>query len=118
MKSIYEIISEALDKELSEAYGYPLNEMTQSKKEAILKLNSLEDTYFEHICKIVLYNNSTGNLYHWVGEIAQCLFEINNIKIKPDNKNLSEQILNDEFFMATGDSAEECGFHLIRVSKK
>lgn len=114
MKNIYEIIAESLDRELD----LPLNEMAQSKKAAILELNYLEDTYFEHICKIVLYDNSTRNLYHWVGEVAQCLSEINDIKIEPDNKKISEQLLRDEFFLANGDSASECGFHLVRVSKK
>ncbi len=117
MKSVYQLIARSLDRELGETYGWPLNEMAQSKKEAILRVNRLEDTYLEHMCKVVLYQNSTGNLHRWLGEIAQCLCEVNSITTKPDNKKLDAHTLHCNLFMATGDSVEECGFHIQRVAE-
>lgn len=117
MKDVYQLIAESLDEELGASSGEPLTEMAQSRKEAILKVSRLEGTYLEHICKVVLYRNSTGNLHHWLGEIAQCLADINNIKVKPGDKKLDAYTLQCNLFMATGDSVEECGFHIKRVAE-
>lgn len=110
---IYKLIADSLDREL----GLPLTEMSQSRKEAILKLNSLEDTYLEHICKIAMCGNSTGNMYHWIGEVAQCLFDANDTRLKQGGK-LEKEIISAEFLMATGDSFNECKPCIERVCKK
>lgn len=118
MKNIYELISEALDKELAEAYGYPLNEMAQDRKGALLTLEHLEDTYFEHLCKAVLYKNSTNNLYHWLGEIAQCLSDVNNIILKLSNNKLDPETIEAKFLLARGDSLREYEIHIDILKKR
>ena len=79
-----------------------LNEMAISRQQALSVVDSYVVEYSNHLLKCIIFKNTTNTLNHWISEISNYFNEINNIKIKPDNKKMREDYLYDYFFLASG----------------
>lgn len=71
------------------------------------RLNNNAKQYFYHLFKCIIFEDSTGDLYHWEQEIANYLNIINNIKIKSNNGKPSVKFYEDNFFYYFGDEAKD-----------
>lgn len=74
----------------------PLFEMAMRRKDAIRKVSELEHKINEHIIKSLIFNSQAQN--HWYSELDSWLYKINELEIKPNNDNLSFEILFQELF--------------------
>ena len=83
-----------------------LNEMAFSRDVAINKIKNYVDVYAEHLFKIIIYGDSTNNLWHWIDEVADKLYNIHTIKLKGGNK-FDPKFYEDEFLLAYGDCEED-----------
>lgn len=115
MSNIYNLLDEHLIKEFGPG---PLTEMAESRKKALLELNHLEEEYFNHLCKCIIYENITNDFNHWCDEIAQKLYNAGKLKLKPDNKKLESKYYESEFLLSSGDSPEEFKPHIERAFKQ
>lgn len=88
-----------------------LNEMAMSRQQALSIVDSYVVEYSNHLLKCIIFKNNTNNLNHWVNEIANYFDDINNIRIKPDNKKVREDYLYNYFFLASGDIEDD--YYLI-----
>ena len=84
-----------------------LNEMAVFRAVAIDKIGAESVQYYKHVLKIIIYGDSTGNLYHWAGEVAQCLSKVNDIIVKPTGKKLKPQDYLDCFLLGAGDTVTD-----------
>lgn len=84
-----------------------LNEMAISRQQALSVVDSYVVEYSNHLLKCIIFKNTTNTLNHWISEISNYFNEINNIKIKPDNKKMREDYLYDYFFLASGDVEDD-----------
>ena len=73
------------------------------KAEKILKKNA--ETLQRHILKCVVYEDSTGNLKHWVeDEISEYLSIANDVVLKPDSKKCKPKFYEETLFSFIGDA--------------
>jgi len=96
----------------------PIFGMSMSRMDAIKRLTSYSNVLAEHILKIGLYGNQTGNLEHWAEEVANYLYISNAITIKPTGKKLVRQIYDDRLFGTIGDSDADVRANLYNLSVK
>lgn len=62
-----------------------LFEMAKSRRDAKDKITSLSPQLFDHLIKLFVFN-SPENKQHWITEINTWLWQIDKVKLKPDNK--------------------------------
>jgi hypothetical protein len=67
-----------------------LFEMAFERKDAIRKLDNLSYEVSQHLLKLIVFNNS-NNFDHWLGELNGWLNQIDDIRLKPNNKKLREE---------------------------
>ena len=78
--------------------------MSLPRKRALIQAGSYAETIIYHIIKILAYHEIRENdVNHWIDEIADCLYEVDQITIKPKNNKLKEDDLMDTTFSAMGD---------------
>ena len=81
----------------------PLFEMARSRKKVIELIEGLQTIYEEHLLKCVIYGNSTDNVWHWAGEVAEVLVQVNGMKAKTSSGKLSSQDYIDNLLLASGE---------------
>jgi hypothetical protein len=67
-----------------------LFEMAYERKHALNRLDSLSHQISTHILKLIIFNNSS-NFNHWLGELNSWLNQVDDIRLKPNNKKLNKQ---------------------------
>ena len=67
-----------------------LFEMAFERKDAIRKLDNLSYEVSQHLLKLIIFNNS-NNFDHLLGELNGWLNQIDDIRLKPNNKKLREE---------------------------
>ena len=67
-----------------------LFEMAFERKDAIKKLDNLSYEISIHLLKLIVFNNS-NNFNHWLGELNSWLNQVDDIRLKPNNKKLKEE---------------------------
>ena len=80
-----------------------LFEMARSRKKVIELIEGLQTVYEEHLLRCVIYGNSTGNVWHWAGEVAEVLVQVNSMKAKTSSGKLSSQDYIDNLLLASGE---------------
>lgn len=81
-----------------------LSEMAVYKSVVLDKIGAEGVQYYKHILKMLLFKDTTGNLHHWAGEVAECLYKVNNIIVNPTERKLKPQDYLDCFLLGAGDS--------------
>lgn len=84
-----------------------LHEMVMPIAAAKQKIIDLSYEYVEHLMKIVIFGDSTNDLYHWEQEIANFISQVNDIIIKPNSKKLTTEFYRDYFFLGQGDNLSD-----------
>lgn len=101
---------------------FPIYCMATPRAKAISLMQGLEDEINEHIIKAIVYENTTGNLEHWIEEIAEWLYQIDQIEVKPHSKKLREKDYCNNAFGCFGDAVSDAGVYLtsfrVNTAKK
>jgi len=91
---------------------FPIYCMATPRAKAISMMQGLEDEINEHITKCIVYGNSTDDLDHWISEISEWLYQINQIEVKPNAKKLKESDYSKNAFGCFGDAVKDAGVYL------
>lgn len=90
----------------------PIYGMSLDRSSAINRLEHLSTPFYEHICKCVLYGDSSGYYNHWVDdELANWLTQVNNLTIKGNKKLKAKDYLNS-FLRDFGDDYSDARINL------
>ena len=100
------------------SYMQQLYEMAMSRSMMIDFMESFSVPYRDHLLKCIIYKDSTGNLYHWINELAEMLYKVNKKISKNNNYKLDERVYKDYFLLAAGDTEEEWEDNLIVFKNK
>lgn len=87
------------------AFAYP-------RKQAIARIENIAPTMLAHFLKIMIYQDRTGDLNHWIDEISNFVRIISDLELKPHNTKLSKsayaELLQNEF----GDTPNDADVNL------
>lgn len=72
-----------------------LNEMAMARKDFLDLLRSLHRPFMEHIYLVASFKNSTGDLNHWLTELATWCTKLDNITLKNGNRPKAEDFLSE-----------------------
>ncbi len=84
-------------------HKYSIFAMANDRSYVEQKIRQLEDRIIQHIVKIGLYRNSTGDMHHWLSEISAFLYACNTYKVKPKGKKLKRSRYDDLLFPSWGE---------------
>lgn len=93
--------------------------MSVPRSKAKERIEALGEIVLEHVCKCVLYGDSTGDYHHWVdGEIANWLSIANDLTIKPSNKKLKARDYDEMLLGGFGDDLADARMNLNLLYRK
>lgn len=87
--------------------------MSLDRGKAKKRIEDLSDIILEHICKCILYGDSTHDYHHWIyEEVSNWLYYINRITVKPRDKKLKVRDYADFIFGGFGDDMADAELNL------
>ena len=86
--------------------------MSMSRSSAIDALSSQSKNLREHMCKVAIYDNSLNCKEHWIHEIADSVYRVYDISIKPNNKKLKYRDYERHYLWSIGDSRNDASVFL------
>jgi len=71
------------------------------------RIEHLMPAIHEHLLKVLIYDDSTRDLNHWIDELSEFVSIINDYEVKPNNKKLSINTYEKLFRKELGESLKD-----------
>ena len=93
--------------------------MSMSRQRALEQASFYASSIIEYIIKILAYHDvRKDDVDHWMTEIAEWLFRVDDITVKPKNSKLKTSDLYDTVFSCMGDSISDYKRELLMFKEK
>lgn len=87
--------------------------MSMELKKAKDRIENLGDRVLEHVCKCILYGDSTSDYKHWIeDEISTWISYVNDLTVKPKNNKLKASDYDKLLLGGFGDSFADARINL------
>ena len=94
--------------------------MSMSRKSAIDELSGQAKNLKDHMCKVAIYDDTLNCKRHWIHEIADSVYRVYDITIKPSNNKLKYKDYEKNYLWAIGDEKRDASSFLatFRINNK